>query len=491
MVQSLLPSNEHLSTQPFINNCYSEMCMSSGAVAIPPEKKLGWIVTAIFIVADMVGGGVVAMPVAFKQSGLVGGIIFMVVIATIFEYTGYQLGKVWCKMMERYPHLGICRKPFPEMAKKTMGPGMQNFTSVMGNVTLFGIAVVYLLLSANIIHYFIGRFTSLPMSMCVVIVMLAVIILPFTYLGSPGDFWGVIVLAMATTACSVICILVGISIDAPACFPEVGYPEQTPGTMILSLGIFLFAFSGHYVFPTIQHDMKNPRDFTKSVFVGFFCVVMLYMPLSVLGYVVYGAALESSIIYSVQTNFLQLGANLMIAVHCIMTLVIVINPLNQEVEHYLKVSHTFGTGRVLTRTTVLFFVLFVALSVPDFSPVMNLVGASTIPIGCVILPSLFYLYSEAATEDEWRKGHIPSLMNVIRRTDKTVLIVNFFILLVAITGGVLGTIQGLDKIAKAEFSAPCYVRAFTSGYYNSTFEIKQNCCGRFRNISTYDIMCSA
>ncbi|VDL68052.1 unnamed protein product [Nippostrongylus brasiliensis] len=133
----------------------------------------------------------------------------------------------------------------------------------------------------------------------------------------------------------------------------------------------------------------------------------------------------------------------------------------------------FGTGRVLTRTTVLLLVLFVGLSVPDFSPVMNLVGASTIPIGCVVLPSLFYLWSEAATEDEWRKGHTPSVMNVIRRTDKTILIINFFILGVAVVGGVLGTMQGLDKIAKAEFSAPCYVRAFTSDDYSPSFQIKQ------------------
>ncbi|PAV63001.1 hypothetical protein WR25_03892 [Diploscapter pachys] len=337
----LPPLDGHLSAQPFINNCYSEMCMSTPAVA--PQHhgpKIGWIVASIFIVADMVGGGVVAMPVAFKQSGLVMGIVFMIGIAAIFEYTGYQLGVVWCTLMERNPHIGVCRKPFPEMAKRCMGRRMQFFTSALGNFTLFGISVVYLLLSANILQYFVTRFADVKISPCVVIVALAFIILPFTLLRSPGEFWVVIVFAMFTTVIAVLCILVGISMDLSLCKPEADYSDVTPDSMILSLGIFLFAFSGHFVFPTIEADMENPREFSKSVLVGFVGVVLLYMPLSVLAYIVYGTSMHDSVIYSIQTPWLQLCANLMIAMHCILTLVIVINPLNQEIEHYLKVSHS-------------------------------------------------------------------------------------------------------------------------------------------------------
>lgn len=139
----------------------------------PGKHKIGWVIAAIFIIADMVGGGVVAMPVAFKLSGLPMGILIMLTVAVSFEYTGYLLGKVWNKIMERNPHIGVCRKPFPEMAKRTMGTNMQfvfivsiisakgyifrRFTSVLGNVTQFGVSVVYLLLSANIIHFFISH----------------------------------------------------------------------------------------------------------------------------------------------------------------------------------------------------------------------------------------------------------------------------------------------------------------------------------------------
>ena len=58
----------------------------------------------------------------------------------------------------------------------------------MGNVTLFGISVVYLLLSSKILHYFADKFFAVPVGICQVIVILAVTILPFTFLKSPGEF---------------------------------------------------------------------------------------------------------------------------------------------------------------------------------------------------------------------------------------------------------------------------------------------------------------
>uniref|UniRef100_A0A915AQQ4 Amino acid transporter transmembrane domain-containing protein n=1 Tax=Parascaris univalens TaxID=6257 RepID=A0A915AQQ4_PARUN len=448
---------------------------------------LSWVVTAFFIVADMVGGGVVAMPVAFLSTGLFVGLTFMFVICIFFAYTAHLLGENWVIMRERWPeYRQHCRKPYPEIALRSMGPNMKLAASIVIYVTLFGTAVVFILLSSRIIHHLLASVFGVQISFCYLLCIVSLAIMPLTYLKSPADFWLIIVVAMLCTISAVVLVLLGVSFDMSACLPEAHYPPFKASSAILSLGTFLFAFSGHHAFPTIQHDMKRPHQFTKSVMLGFIMIALLYMPLSVYGYVVYGDSMHSSVIDSVQTTWIRHAADLSIAIHCILTLIIMANPLNQQAEDALNAPHTFGLTRVVIRSCVLGAMLFCALTLPDFGPFMNLVGSTTIPLVCAILPSVCNLYLNASVLDQKTQQYtLASFNDVIKRTGRVKLIWNAFIICVALVAGVVSAYMSLEEITLVHFTPPCYFRPFLSvepSLYNGELI---SCCGTNRNILAF------
>lgn len=56
-----------------------------------------------------------------------------------------------------------------------------------------------------------------------------------------------------------------------------------------------------------------------------------------MGYITYGNSLRSSIINSLQITGIQQAVNIFITVHCILTLTIVFNPLNQDIEELFRI----------------------------------------------------------------------------------------------------------------------------------------------------------
>ncbi|TKR87055.1 hypothetical protein L596_011525 [Steinernema carpocapsae] len=452
-------------------------------------RGLHWFITGLFVVGDMAGGGLVALPTAMIQSNFWVGLIITSVMTVVATYSAYCLGRNWVIMQNMWPeYRDHCRKPYAEMGYRALGPKMKTIVSVCIDITQFGIAVVYLLLASKNIHDSIKAFSNgFELNFCYVILIVATCLLPITFLKSPQDFWWAVVLAMVTTTVAVILVVLGSAIDYGTCHPYHHMPNLGPTNYFVAMGTFLFSYGGHSAFPTIQHDMRKPYEFTKSALMAFAIMEVMYIPVCVIGYLTYGDSLRDSIINSIQTVWIQQAINLLITIHCILTLTIVFNPINQEVEEIFKVPQHFGVKRVIVRTSMMVAVVFVAESLPTFGPLLNLMGGSTVTLTSIVFPCLFYMCIVVAEKkaEYCKKGEslVPTLREVIEKTPRITLIACVAAMIFGLLGGAAATYSAIRELATTQFTPPCYVTPFIHHDNSNIEKGHTSCCGQWSNIT--------
>ncbi|KAI6242280.1 Amino acid transporter, transmembrane family-containing protein [Aphelenchoides fujianensis] len=470
-----------------------------------------WAVAGLFLVGDMAGGGIVALPTAVLQCGFFVGLVVCGVMALVATTTAVFLGHSWLVLLRLWPEYRAahCRKPYAEIGFRALGLRAKSLVSVCLNVTQFGVAVVFLLLSAKNIHDFVATFTSKGPDLCVVLLVLGVLLLPITLLKSPEDFWWAIVAGMCSTAIAVSLIVAGAARDHERCAPAAAEPSFRFSGFFGALGTIVFTFCAHATYPqvllkstlmngecrTIQHDMRRPAHFSRSAVMAYGIICLLYAPVVVMAYLTYGDSLRESIINSIQTSWIQQAVNMMIAAHCMLTLALVFNPLNQEAEEFFRVPQEFGIQRILLRSAMMAAVVFTAETMPSFGPVLNLIGASTVTLTCVIFPPLFFLWLVARERSGGAdRTEAVGIRDVLRHNDRFVLLLSAFFLFVGVVGGTAATYTAVVEVTGTHFELPCYVKLFRPHFANHTPAVT-NCCGAFQNISVHglpvDSFCSA
>ncbi|KAB7500328.1 hypothetical protein Anas_03095, partial [Armadillidium nasatum] len=184
----------------------------SGSINLPkgdPEVKNGinmWT-AGIFLVAEMAGAGFLALPSAIASTGWIG-IPMMFIFCFSLAYAGERLGQCWIILEERWPeYKKSTRQPYMEIAQRSYGE--------------------------------VGR--QAP------------------------------IIAMVSTVVACLVIFVQLLLDrgTPYITEEPFYQHATFTTFSMGFGTIMAAFGGGPVFPTIQNDMKEKTQFSKSVIMAF------------------------------------------------------------------------------------------------------------------------------------------------------------------------------------------------------------------------------
>ncbi|XP_065353885.1 uncharacterized protein LOC135948501 [Cloeon dipterum] len=413
------------------------------------EKKHGislWQ-AAIFIAAQIAGSGVLALPKAASDAGGWLGLGIMLVLCVNATFSGAHLGLCWAIAEKHYPDLKAhVRNPYSTLGEKAYGKWLSVLISIAMQIELIGTGTVFLLLSAQIIETLLLPY-NLSVNACVWLLVLAALLCPAMWLGSPKDFWQFGVGALLTTLTTCIIATVESINDASSGLlpPPDTSVTLTPKSFFLGFGVIIFSFGGASTFPTIQNDMREREKFPLSVVIAFMAIIAMYLPVTAAGFAVYGHNVQSSILNSISSGPAVTAAQILIALHLLTAFVILTNPATQNIEYLLNIPHKFGWKRCLVRTCVLLLMVFIGESVRDFGKVLALVGGSCTTMLNMVFPPIIFLKFKATLESEspvplWRKIYLIAIISI------------------GVVGGIAATYSAiLDIVGPGSFRRPCYL----------------------------------
>ncbi|GFO10639.1 amino acid transporter antl1-like isoform x2 [Plakobranchus ocellatus] len=369
----------------------------------------------------------------------------MFVCACTATYTGTLLGRCWLLVRERHvEYRENTRHPYPAIGQAAFGKNCRKLVSFCVDFTSFGSCVVFVLLASQNISDLVASIGP-SWSFCSWLVIVAAALCPFCWLGTPKDFWPIALAAALATAVACLVILIKMWRDAVVVLPAFHGPLYWK-SFLISFGTMAFAFGGHHVFPTIQVDMKKPERFSAAISIAYLGILALYVPVSVVGYLVYGSNLKANVLMAMLPGPLLTIAQLLITVHLLTATIILINPVCQEGEDVLKIPPNFSFRRIVYRTIVMGLIMFTALSLPQFGAVLALVGGSSMTAMVFIFPPLFYLRL-CSMKGSWDLVEV-SLHEKVACVE---------IIIVGALMGSAATYTALDALLSSQFSKPCYI----------------------------------
>ncbi|KAI7900887.1 transmembrane amino acid transporter protein-domain-containing protein [Cokeromyces recurvatus] len=306
-------------------------------------------------------------------------------------------------------------------------------------VTLLGVPVLYFLLAGQNLHSVcIGTRAELTFSIWVIIVA-AIVSLPFVCFKSMKEVGFMSAFGMLTTVIVVLIVLVMAVKDKPNQV-DIHHDNVIWSEFPIALSSIIFSFGGNPVYAHVEAGMRRPQSWGKVVFAGLSTCAALYFLTAIPGYYVYGNKTQSPIYDSIPAGSAKTASAIIITVHIILAAPILMTSFALDLEKLFGISSFHHSKfmeivlRVALRLTMVVIITVIAIFVPFFGDFMSLLGAFSNCALILIFPVLFYLKLTGLRNKSWYE-----------------LILCFFVVLIGIIGLIFGTITAIQAL-KADFA---------------------------------------
>ncbi|XP_035787223.1 proton-coupled amino acid transporter-like protein CG1139 isoform X2 [Anopheles albimanus] len=311
--------------------------------------------TIIHMLKGSLGTGILAMPSAFRNGGLVFGLLGTTLVGVIYAHCVYLLVSTSQKSSKRMrvPQLG-----FSETAQSVFryGPhGTRRFANVANLTGLTWDTRIYILL------------TAVPLIFVTQVRELRYLV-PFSALANT---------LILVTFCITLYYIFREPIDLSGCrlFPEITALPSFFGTVV-------YAVEGIGVVLPVENKMKHPEHFLAcpgvlGTVITF--IMLLYNVTGFFGYARYGASTEANVTANLGSDeVLALSTQLLAALAILFTLGIYyyvpMDILWRKVKHFF-VPERHNMAQIAIRFGILLAMTALALGVPELEPFIGLVGS--------------------------------------------------------------------------------------------------------------------
>ncbi|XP_058118854.1 proton-coupled amino acid transporter-like protein CG1139 [Anopheles coustani] len=343
--------------------------------------------TIIHMLKGSLGTGILAMPSAFRNGGLVFGVIGTTLVGLIYAHCVYLLVSTSQKSCKRTrtPLLGFSEtaqsvfRHGPESTQRFANAAKAYIDYSLLIVSFFSVCV-YLLFIATTLHDVVNSKLEIDWDTRIYILLTAV---PLIFVTQVRDLRYLVpfsalanALILATFAITLYYIFrEPINLSGLRLFPEITALPSFFGTVV-------YAVEGIGVVLPVENKMKHPEHFLAcpgvlGVVLSF--ITVLYNVTGFFGYARYGAATHATVTLDLPNDeWLALSTQLLAAVAILFTLGIYyyvpMDILWRKVKH-LFVPERHNLAQVTIRFGILVAMTGLALGVPELEPFIGLVGS--------------------------------------------------------------------------------------------------------------------